>query len=207
MKDDSEANKSKILKEFSNPKERNENGVIISGAEKFRLGFNYNNACLSSWRCPPQEQEKVSSWMKNAKPFLVMLGGCGTGKTYLCAAILNYYHEHDREIFYTTHRRFIEEIHRGIENGKTQHSVVNKMAEKECLILDDLGASQCTEWQQEMILELIDQRYSNARKTFITTNLTREEIKQRLGFRTESRIFDKNNQVINSWVEDCRTAA
>jgi DNA replication protein DnaC len=132
------------------------------------------------------------------------MGNPGTGKTYLSASILNLLFEKKEEVFYTTHRRFIEEIHKAIEEGKTQHSVIDRLSYKKYLIFDDLGSSKCTEWQNEMVLELIDRRYSNENKTLITTNLNKKQISDILGERTASRIFDKKNETLEFWAKDQR---
>jgi DNA replication protein DnaC len=171
-----------------------ENNRIVSGAERFRMGSSYYDANLPSWISPPEFQKKVSDWFRNSKPFLVVTGGPGTGKTYMSAAILNYFFDQKREVFYTTHRRFIEKIHLDIQEGRSQHCLIDYYCEKDILIFDDLGAAVNTEWQQEMILELIDRRYSDKKKTVFTSNLNKKQINDKLGFRTASRMFDHNNE-------------
>lgn len=204
MKQESDASKEIAREEYNKRKEKNEFGQIMTGAEKFRMGSSYKNACLAKWVAAPQAHEKVSSWLKNYKPFLVVMGNPGTGKTFLSASILNLLFDDKCEVFYTTHRRFIEEIHRAIEDGRTQHSVINKLADKKYLILDDLASGTCTEWQQEMILELLDRRYSDSLKTLITTNLNKEMLTESLGVRTASRLFDQKNSFLTFWGNDNR---
>src|ERR1700733_3134866 len=69
--------------------ERNKNGVVVTGAEKFHLGSGFTNACLSKWMASKTAQNSVSQWMKNDSPFLIILGNPGTGKTYASASVLN----------------------------------------------------------------------------------------------------------------------
>lgn len=204
LKEDADPGKRVAREEYSKRLEKNSKGRPLTGAEKFRMGTAYISATLAKWIASQNEQQKVSDWMKNSSPFLVALGGTGVGKTYMSAAILNYYFDKKEEIFYTTHRRFIEELHQGIQEGKSQHYVINKYSNKNILIIDDLGATTCTEWQQEMILELIDQRYNNRSKTVITCNLNVDAINEKLGKRTASRILDKNNTLIENWSTDRR---
>jgi DNA replication protein DnaC len=204
LRSDSDASKAIARDEYAKKIERNENGQLMTGAEKFRMGSSYKHACLAKWLAPSQLQGIVNSWTKDYKPFLVVMGNPGTGKTYLSASILNLLFERKEDVFYTTHRRFIEEIHRAIESGKTQHSVVEKFADKKFLILDDLGSATCSDWQQEMILELIDRRYADKSKTLITTNLNNNDLKEVLGERTASRILDQRNALVNCWTTDKR---
>lgn len=176
----------------------------ITGAMKFDLGSDYNHASLSKWIAPSFAQEYVLDWFRNEKPFLFIMGSPGVGKTYLSAAVLNYLDERQENIFYTTHRRLIDKIHRSIENGKPQMDPIDRISGYKYLIFDDLGSATCTEWQQEMILELIDRRYSNNLKTLITTNLDEKKIQDKLGHRTASRILDVKNSKLSFWTEDNR---
>ena len=176
-----------------------------TGAEHFQVGRAYRNAVLSKWIGSQKHHEAVSSWITNKKPFLTILGAPGTGKTFLTAAILNRLFSLREEVAYVTHRRFIEEIHHAMQEGKTQHAIIPRYSDKKFLILDDLGSANCTDWQQEMILELIDRRYSNKDKTIITTNYSKEELKARLGARTASRLLSVDNEILEFWDIDRRT--
>lgn len=182
-----------------------ESKPLQTGAEKFHLGRAYHQATLAKWIGQPDQHEIVSKWLTNQKPFLTLLGSPGTGKTYLAAAILNYLFDKGQEIAYITHRRFIEEIHFAMQDGKTQHSVLPRYSEKKYLIFDDLGSATCTDWQQEMILELVDRRYSDKQKTLITSNFTKDDLRIKLGKRTASRLMDIQNEVMEFWSTDRRT--
>jgi IstB-like ATP binding protein len=175
-----------------------------TGAQKFHLGRTFHGAVLSKWIGDDKDKKRIQEWMTNAKPFLLVMGSPGTGKTYLSAAVLNFLHDGGNELAYVTHRRFIEEIHHAMQDGKTQHSVLPRYADKRFLILDDLGSATCTEWQQEMILELIDRRYGDKAKTVITTNFNKDELRLKLGPRTASRLLDSHNEVMEFWSTDRR---
>lgn len=207
LSDDCTISKEITREEYLKRQERNDHGQIMTGAEKFGMGSSYKHACLVKWVAPESLQKIVVSWFNDARPFLVVMGNPGTGKTFLSAAILNYLFEKKQEVCYTTHRRFIEEIHRALEDGKTQHSVIDKYSYKKYLIIDDLGAATCSEWQQEMLLELLDRRYSDRLKTLVTSNLNRDQIKSDFGIRTHSRLFDQKNAIFEVWGNDKRQDA
>ena len=48
------------------------------------------------------------------------------------------------------------------------------------LILDDLGAENNTEWSKEKIYEIIDSRYRQSKPMIITTNLTKDQLRDKL---------------------------
>lgn len=170
-----------------------------SGAESFRMGSMFKDACLTNWIATNDHKKLVRDWFHNSHPFLVVMGVPRAGKTYLSAAILNYFYDQRKDIFYTTHRRFIDRIKENIQDGEHEYKLIRQYTEKDILIFDDLGSATNTEWQKEMILELIDNRYSDCKKTLITTNFNALELKNHLGERTSSRILDKRNDLIEIW--------
>lgn len=175
-----------------------------TGAEKFHVGRVFHNAVLAKWISSAGDQKRVLEWMTNKKTFLVVLGSPGTGKSYLAAAVLNYIHEKGEEIAYVTHRRFIDDLHSGMQHGKTQHEIISRHSDKKYLIIDDLGGTAGSEWQQEMVLELIDRRYSNNQKTMITSNFTQDQLRIKFGEKTAYRLLEGENEVLEFWSTDRR---
>lgn len=204
LKNDSDSSKSMDRKRKADQNEKNKQGFEISGAEKFRLGTVFHEAHISKWISSDTEQKLLYEWMKNKNPFFISLGCPGSGKTYMSAAVLNLLYEKKLDVIYTSHRRFIEEIKAGFDKDIQSHDIILKYSQKEFLIFDDLGSSRGSEWEQEMILELIDRRYANASKTLITSNLNKDEMKKVFGFRTSSRIFDQHNDIVECWEVDRR---
>lgn len=73
---------------------------------------------------------------------------------------------------------------------------VKMMCDDNFMILDDLGSSGFNEWRKEVFFEAIDIRYESQLPTVFTSNLTKEQIFQGLGKRTYSRLFAKENLII-----------
>jgi len=194
MKETSDASKARDNEERRNRIARDEKGNILTGAGHFAMGQLYKNASLARLMATEEHQQIIQNWIKGAPCFLTISGVPGTGKTFLSASILNYFFEKNVEIFYTSHRRLMQFIQTGIAEGRSQYETLNKVAYKEILILDDLGSGTNTDWQQEMILELLDIRYSQKLKTLITSNYDRSELSDYLGNRTASRLYDANNK-------------
>lgn len=201
---DSNASKALWDAEYAKRQQKDYQGRAITGAKKFCMGSLYENASLSKWISTAEEQKKVLSWFTNNKPFLVFLGKEGSGKSYLAAAVLNHFFENHIEIQYTTHRRFKDDLILDIHDKKPSSDSIKKYVDKKVLIIDDLGAATNTDWQQEMILDLIDSRYSYQKKTLITSNFTRSKFREKLGERTASRVFDQKNELLECWDIDRR---
>ncbi len=185
MKRNSDSSKGRVLEE--------KKIVEKDAAYIFRLGHRYKNACLAQWMATEDQKKSVLGWLKNKKDTLVLSGPPKTGKTYFCCAIGNYLLEEKEEVYYLNIRRFYEEIQNAISKNENQYGAIRKIASKRILIIDDLAASTNSEWQKEVVLDLIDQRYSNNEPTVITTNLSESEMKNALGERTSRRIFAKGN--------------
>ena len=63
------------------------------------------------------------------------------------------------------------------------------------LILDDVGAENTTAWAVERLFTLLNYRHGEHLTTIITTNLTPEELSQRLGDRLAWRIAEMSDVV------------
>jgi DNA replication protein DnaC len=187
MKSQSIASKAKIK-----PHEQRE-----TGAKRFSMGSTYHNADFPQWLTNPTNYKTVLEWISNKSPFLITLGGVGTGKSYMCACILNYLYSQKKNVYYTNHRRFISDIQAPISEGKSSDEIVHRFMYQDILIFDDLGSGTNTDWQKEKILDVIDHRYSHNMKTVITSNFDRIALKDFVGARTVSRLFDNKNTILD----------
>ena len=61
-----------------------------------------------------------------------------------------------------------------------------EMSGAEVLVLDDFGAHKSSEWAEERLFHLIDQRYSARKTLIVTTNMTLQELPARVKSRLAS---------------------
>lgn len=165
----------------------------LDASEVFSLGSKYYNACLSKWRADNGHKELISRWISKPKNMLVLLGEPGTGKTYFCCAVANYFMELKKEVFYINMRRFIDRLYKSIADKGNQFDAIQKITSKEILIFDDLGSTTNTDWQKEVLLDLIDIRYSNEKPTIFTSNLSFKNMEDQLDKRIERRLNAPEN--------------
>ena len=170
--------------------------VEFDAAHRFNLGARYVGATLAKWRADPSQMNIVNYWIKNDQSMLVLLGAPGTGKTYFCAALANYLMDQKKHVRYFNSRWFFETIQKAIGAGNNQYECVKMIADYDYLIFDDLGSSTNSEWQQEMLLELFDRRYSEKLPTIVTSNLDARSMEKALGGRTSRRVLDEGNFII-----------
>lgn len=145
-----------------------------------------------------------------------MYGPVGTGKTYAMAAMMLRearllpptkhayqsfpdeiqrvgYHPAREDVYpmFVSTPRFLLAI-RGTfrrQDGDAEDDVIRRYAKASgTLYLDDIGAEQATDWARQALYLLLDERYSEERRTVISGNLSLEELAQRLDDRIASRI-------------------
>lgn len=127
-------------------------------------------------------------------------GDRGVGKTHLAVALLKDSIKDVRELndFVTPISRsslFVSVPELLMElrwsysgQGEAERGVLVRYTSADTLVLDDLGAEKASEWVLQMLYIIIDRRYRDFKKTIITSNLSLDEISERLGDRIASRI-------------------
>ncbi len=123
-------------------------------------------------------------------------GAPGSGKTLLGCIMLN-------ELmlrwcragrFLNLSRKYFERL-RDTYSEDSEHygqtwQIMQELSAMPFLMLDDLGIQRNTEWELEMLYNLVDARYSDERFTIITTNKPLEEIKEIAQGRIYSRLIE-----------------
>lgn len=108
---------------------------------------------------------------------LLIIGGYGTGKTHLASAIANALLEDGVPALYDTWAGHLQRLKDEFANGERRHLALMKKVD--VLILDDLGKDKLTEWNNEVLFEVINYRYEHRKPVVITTNATPRELEER----------------------------
>jgi DNA replication protein DnaC len=166
------------------------------------FGNRYDDAHLSKVEQSESDIEKINYWWKNPSGTLYMCGNAGTGKTYICAAFYNQFGWDKcrayRECDLLAHLR------ETINKNWDAITEIKRLCQIEYMILDDLGSSSMTDWQKEMLFCFIDERYNNKLPTIITSNLDTKQMKNTFHNRMFSRLYAKENVVIDLLNSDDR---
>lgn len=64
------------------------------------------------------------------------------------------------------------------------------------IMIDDIGSQGVNEWRSEVMFDLIDQRYNSMLPTILTSNFTKRQFEEKYHPRMASRIFAKENIII-----------
>lgn len=114
--------------------------------------------------------------------WLVLLGGYGSGKTHLAAAIANHVVGRGQPALFVVVPDLLDHL-RATYNPNSNVAYDHRFEEirsASLLILDDLGAHSSTPWAQEKLYQLFNHRYNAQLPTVITSNHELEDIELRI---------------------------
>jgi chromosomal replication initiation ATPase DnaA len=123
-----------------------------------------------------------------ALPAPVFWGDAGRGKTHLlvatCWKLIN---ERDLAVMFWTVRGLMRALSQ-FDRETERRSVWERAAVVDVLALDDLGAMQSTDWRQDQLADLIEERYATERPVIVATNFPPSTWPDMLDARTASRL-------------------
>jgi DNA replication protein DnaC len=120
--------------------------------------------------------------------WLVLLGGYGSGKTHLAAAIANQAIEQGQPVLFVVVPDLLDHLRAtfGPDSPVAYDQRFEEIRNAPLLVLDDLGAQSSTPWAQEKLFQLLNHRYNASLPTVVTSNYGLDEIDPRL----RSRLVD-----------------
>lgn len=118
----------------------------------------------------------VFSWVRGFRPGggtrgLVLWGDVGRGKTHLAvAAARKLVMDHGLRARFIEFSHLLSQLKAGFDAGQGQEAVLHELVQLDLLVIDELGKGRNTEWEQQVIDELVSRRYNALRPILATTN-------------------------------------
>jgi len=139
----------------------------------------------------------LEAWTPATEHGYMLYGTVGTGKSHLTKALLIKWASAPTKLkgSFVTVAALMDQLRTSFDSGPdsfTSLEIMARFSSPEILVLDDLGAEKTTDWVQEKFLSLLDQRLSLHLATFLTSNLSAEE----LGRRYDGRILDRLKELV-----------
>jgi DNA replication protein DnaC len=125
----------------------------------------------------------AADFATNPEGWLVMLGGYGTGKTHLAAAIANYVvQDHHMQVYFAVAPDLLHNLRSAYAPGSeiTYDDRFEQIRSVYLLIVDDLGAEQSTPWAVEKLYQIFNYRYNLRLPTVVTSNCDLDRLDPRI---------------------------
>lgn len=135
---------------------------------------------------------KAEQLCKEGKGNLLLVGNTGSGKTYLITACVNDVIKQNKSVLFTTAytlNSMCLDAH--LSDYKTSQSILDTLTDVDVLAIDDLGTEiSYKNVTAEYLFVIVNERIARRKQTFISTNLTLPELRDRYDERLFSRLVD-----------------
>jgi DNA replication protein DnaC len=174
-----------------------------------RLGESTFDTFLAraDWSDAQTAQARARAWWlnaldgKGAKPWLVLVGNVGTGKSHLAAACVRAALEAGKRSYFRVWGDYLKRLQLSWGGGDEREAdIIEELADGWLVAIDDLDKRRGTEWGREMLFSVINSRYNNRLPTVLTLNTALTELdavapgrlalESLLGAATLDRIFE-----------------
>jgi DNA replication protein DnaC len=100
--------------------------------------------------------------------------------------------------------RLLNLLREAMDSQEGKLDFIDRLTAVDLLHIDDLGAENQTDWVLEQLYSIVNARYESERAIVATTNLMPDELSDRLGERTVSRLVEICGDLISLCGEDMR---
>ena len=178
------AHEAQRLKEASNLGERFSNRTF--GNFDPRRDQNAFNVCRNY-----ANDEEIFNKKKNS---LLILGGVGSGKTHLAAAISNTLIDRGIPVLFNTYSEHLERIREEYDKtGQKKH--LSMMKNTPMLVLDDIGKERKNSWTQQILFDVVNYRYEHLLPIIITTNFDADGLANHCEQAVWSRLYEMSSAI------------
>lgn len=138
--------------------------------------------------------EASIAFAREPEGWLVLMGGYGSGKTHLAAAIANQRLALGHAALFVVVPDLLDHLRSAYSptSSTGYDERLEAIRETPLLILDDLGAHNSTAWAQEKLFQILNHRYNGRLPTVVTSNLRAEEQDPRV----TSRLVDPDISLV-----------
>lgn len=133
----------------------------------------------------------------------LFVGKPGTGKTHLAAAIgMQIMHRQSRTVLFTTVMRAIRRVKDTWVKGcaESESQAIATLVAPDLLILDEVGVQFGSDFERNILFDVLNERYEKRRPTILMSNLPVADVTAYLGERVIDRIReDGGARIVFDW--------
>jgi DNA replication protein DnaC len=119
---------------------------------------------------------------------LLLTGPVGSGKTAVAAAVAVELRR--AGVLFRHIRDFLAAAKEEFSQPPDGYPITERAVRARVLVLDDLGAERRTDWTVDVTRDVLERRHAAQAPTVLTTNLAMVDLRDHLGERTYSRLFE-----------------
>ncbi len=123
---------------------------------------------------------------------LILRGGTGCGKTHLAVGILSEVLARGFTGQYCNVTDLLTRLRESYsaDSAEREGLILEEAGSVDLLVFDDLGAEMPTDWVRDRIYLILNRRYESAKPVIVTTNCDDAELRERIGARIASRLYE-----------------
>ena len=185
----------------------NKNKEFESRIERATIPPKLKKASFDNYSVTQQNEKAFNAFKKYADEFtrkteigLCVYGTAGNGKSHLSAALANNLLNKGYSVKFQNVPDLFTRIKATFDNSsnETEYHIINELTNVDLLILDDAGAEKPTDWVQEKLYQIINNRYNNLKPIIISTNTEKMvQLNEILGFRAYDRLTEMCKPIKN----------
>lgn len=166
---------------------------------RYNIPLKPQEADVPAFEALNEYKEKILENVEAGKGLYIWGKSTGNGKTSWACKIMSHYFRKiafdtglENEGLYIFLPTFLEDLRNSFDDMDPDFEQVLSML-KCCklLIIDDVGTERVTEWVRERLVSIINTRVGAGLATIYTSNLSPEELLEKLGDRVSSRVLDR----------------
>lgn len=162
--------------------------------------------------CIAKELEWGGDWGEVAKALamklegeggllVALVGRRGAGKTQIAMELMRLNTLRQKSALYVSTTEWFMAVKSTYRKGadQTEIDIIKQYRKPNLLVLDEYGRRSDTEWENNLLFELLDKRYSDMNSTIIISNQKHQELMESLGSSLASRLAETGGVVECEW--------
>ena len=127
----------------------------------------------------------------------IFIGRPGTGKTHLAIGIALSIMQQQRSALFVTVQRLIRRIKDSWQTkAETEGEVIDAFASPDLLILDEVGVQFGSEFEKQLLFDVLNERYEKLKPSILLSNIPSEQLSDYLGERVTDRLRENGGALI-----------
>lgn len=164
------------------------------------------NRTLDSYIAESEKQKRILGYCRDyADGFsdiakigrsIMFLGSPGTGKTHLSVGVALEIMRNGKSAVFTTASRLLRSIKDTYSKRSeiTESQAIAVFTGCDLLIVDEVGVQRGSDYEKDMLFDVINERYENTRPIIILSNLAIADVREYLGDRVYDRMRENGGK-------------